>query len=51
MKKSRNWHAVSAQFRSSAGPMKNKSIRGSGKGKGKVGRHPKHKGKASADPR
>jgi len=45
VKKPRNWHAVNAKFRSSAGPMKNKSLRGSGKGKGKVARHPKHKSK------
>jgi len=45
MKKPRNWHAVNAKFRSSAGPMKNKGKRGSGKGKGKVARHRKHKGR------
>jgi len=43
--KVRNLVAVDAKFRNSAGPMKNKAERGSGKGSGKYARHDKHKGK------
>ena len=41
--KPRNWTVVAARKRN-GGPMKNKALRGSGKGKGKAARHPKHKG-------
>lgn len=41
--KTRSLPAVAAMTRTSAGPMHNKALRGSGKG-GKGARHPKHKG-------
>lgn len=43
---SRNWIAVAAFQRSGGGKHANKSLRGSGKGSGKAGRNPKHKGSA-----
>ena len=43
---SRNWAAVAAHFRSGAGKHANKPQRGTGKGSGKAGRSPKHKGTA-----
>lgn len=42
--KERNWTSLRAKQRK-AGPHKNKALRGSGKGKGKAARHPKHKGR------
>ncbi len=41
---SRNWIAVAAFQRSGGGKHANKALRGSGKGSGKAGRSPKHKG-------
>ena len=41
---SRNWIAVAAFQRSGGGKHANKSLRGSGKGSGKAGRNPKHRG-------
>ena len=41
--KTRNLTVVDARSRTSAGPMKSKAERGTGKGKGKYGRHAKHK--------
>ena len=40
----RNWIAVAAFQRSGGGKHANKALRGSGKGSGKAGRSPKHKG-------
>jgi len=43
---SRNWVAVAAHFHTGAGKHANKPQRGTGKGSGKAGRSPKHKGTA-----